>query len=179
MVSDVDSGGNLAGATVSISSGFTAGDTLEIGGQTSGTITDSGGMIDYAFTGSTLTLTGTDTLADYQAALDAITYSFSPSGGDATVGGTDTSRAISWQVNDGSASNGASNVATSALSVPTTPVVTAAAANVNATPSESFAASAAVLGERRRGRADSQLRGGRREHRPLARLLGAQRRGAA
>ena len=142
MVSDVDSGGNLSGATVSIGSGFTTGDTLEIGGQTSGTITDSGGMIDYAFTGSTLTLSGTDTLADYQAALDSITYSFSPSGGDATLGGTDTSRAISWQVNDGSASNGASNVATSALLVPTTPVVTAAAADVNATPSESFAASA-------------------------------------
>ena len=92
MVSDVDSGGNLSGATVSIGSGFITGDTLEIGGQTSGTITDSGGTIDFAFTGSTLTLSGTDTLADYQAALDAVTYSSNPSNGDATVGGTDTSR---------------------------------------------------------------------------------------
>ena len=117
---------HLAGATVTISSGFTVGDTLEIGGQTSGTITDSGGTISYAFAGSTLTLSGTDTLADYQAALDAVTYSFTPSGGDATAGGTDTSRTISWQVNDGSNSNGISNAATSTLAVPATPVVTAA-----------------------------------------------------
>ena len=178
-VSDVDSGGTLAGATVTISSGFIAGDTLEIGGQTSGTITDSGGTINYAFTGSTLTLSGTDTLADYQAALDSITYSFSPSGGDATAAGADTSRTISWQVNDGAASNGVSNVDTSTLLVPTTPVVTPAAVDVNASAEREFRGRGAVLGERRRGRADSQLRGGRREHRPLARLLGAQRRGAA
>ena len=137
-VSDVDSGGMLASSTVSISSGFIAGDTLEIGGKTSGTITDSGGTINYAFTGSALNLSSIDTLADYQAALDLITYSFSPSGGDATAGGTDTSRTISWQVNDGSASNGASDTVTSALSVPPTPVVTAATADVNASASESF-----------------------------------------
>ena len=139
-VSDVDSGGTLAGATVTISSGFTAGDTLKIGGQTSGTITDNGGTINYAFAGSTLTLSGTDTLADYQAALDSITYSFSPSGGDATAAGADTSRTISWQVNDGSASNGLSNVDTSTLSVPTTPVVTAVASTVNASASQRFTA---------------------------------------
>ena len=57
-VSDPDSGGDLAGATVTISTGFIAGDTLEIGGQTSGTITDTGGTINYAFTGSTLSLSG-------------------------------------------------------------------------------------------------------------------------
>ena len=77
-VSDVDSGGMLASATVSISSGFIAGDTLEIDGKTSGTITNSGGTINYAFTGSALNLSSIDTLADYQAALDLITYSFSP-----------------------------------------------------------------------------------------------------
>ena len=124
-LSDVDSAGTLAGATVTISTGFTAGDTLEIIGQTSGTITDGGGTISYAFSGRTLTLSGTDTLADYQAALTSVAYTFSPSGGDATAGGTDTSRAISWQVTDGSTNNGLSNTATSALSVPTTPVVTA------------------------------------------------------
>ena len=89
-VSDPDSGGDLAGATVTISTGFVAGDTLEIGGQTTGTITDSGGTINYALVGSTLSLSGPDTLADYQAALDAVTYSFTPSNGDATKGGTDT-----------------------------------------------------------------------------------------
>ena len=136
-VSDPDSGGDLAGATVTISTGFIAGDTLEIGGQTSGTITDSGGTINYAFAGTTLTLSGTDTLADYQAALDSITYSFTPSNGDATKGGTDTSRTISWTVNDGAPSNGTSTAA-STLLVPTTPVVTAVAASVNASASESF-----------------------------------------
>ncbi|HEY5067724.1 MAG TPA: DUF4347 domain-containing protein [Xanthobacteraceae bacterium] len=138
-VSDPDSGGDLAGATVTISTGFIAGDTLEIGGQTSGTITDTGGTINYAFTGSTLSLSGSDTLADYQAALDAVTYSFSPSNGDATNGGTDTSRTISWTVNDGAPSNG-TGTAASTLLVPTTPVVTAVAASVNASASESFTA---------------------------------------
>ena len=137
-VTDVDSGGTLASATVTISSGFTVGDTLKVGGQVSGTITDSGGTISYGFAGSTLTLAGTDTLADYQAALDAVTYSFTPAGGDATAGGTDTSRTISWQVTDGSNSNGTSNTATSTLAVPATPVVTAAAPNVNATPARRF-----------------------------------------
>jgi hypothetical protein len=140
-VSDPDSGGDLAGAAVTIGTGFIAGDTLEIGGQTSGTITDSGGTINYALVGSTLSLSGLDTLADYQAALDAVTYSFTPSNGDATKGGTDTSRTISWTVNDGAPINGTSTAA-STLLVPTTPVVTAAASNVNATPSKSFAASA-------------------------------------
>ena len=138
-VSDPDSGGDLAGATVTISTGFIAGDTLDIGGQTSGTITDTGGTINYAFTGSTLSLSGSDTLADYQAALDAVTYSFSPSNGDATNGGTDTSRTISWTVNDGAPSNG-TGTAASTLLVPTTPVVTAVAASVNASASESFTA---------------------------------------
>ena len=99
-----------------------------------------------------LTLTGSDTPADYQAALALVTYSFSPSGGDATAGGTDTSRGISWQVTDGSVTNDQSNAAASTLTVPTTPVVIAAA-NINASASESFTAGAAVLGERRRGRA--------------------------
>jgi hypothetical protein len=139
-VSDVDSGNSLSGATVTISSGFTAGDTLEIGGQTSGAITDSGGTINYAFAGMTLTLSGTDTLADYRAALDKVTYSFNPSNGDATAAGTDTSRTISWQVNDGSASNGMSNIDTSTLSVPTTPVLTAVASTVNASASQRFTA---------------------------------------
>ena len=136
-VSDPDSGGDLAGAAVTIGTGFIAGDTLEIGGQTSGTITDSGGTITYAFTGTTLTLSGPDTLADYQAALDAVTYSFTPSNGDATKGGTDTTRAVSWTVNDGAPINGTSTAA-STLLVPATPVVTAVAASVNASASESF-----------------------------------------
>ncbi len=140
-VDDVDSGNRLIGATVTITSGFIPGDTLTINGTTSGLITgSSNGAIAYSFSGSMLTPTGSDTPADYQAALALVTYSFSPSGGDATAGGTDTSRGISWQVTDGSVTNDQSNAAASTLTVPTTPVVIAAAANINASASQSFTA---------------------------------------
>ena len=132
-VSAPNSSGNLTGGTVSIGTGFTAGDMLNFVNQNNIT-----GSYD-AVTGM-LTLSGTDTAADYQAALDSITYSFSPAGGDATKGGTDTSRAITWQVNAGASSNGLSTVAASTLLVPTTPVVTAAHAVVPASASESFTA---------------------------------------
>jgi hypothetical protein len=125
-VTDADSAGNLAGATVSISSGFITGDTLTINGTTSGTIVNGGNTISYSFSGSTLTLTGTDTVADYQSALELVQYSFTPSNGDPTNGGGDTARTISWTVTDGSTSNGTSNTDTSTLdAVHVAPVVTA------------------------------------------------------
>src|SRR5208282_3187215 len=72
-----------------------------------------------------LTLTGTASVTAYQAALDSITYSFT-GGGDPTVGGTDTTRTISWVVNDGNTSTGTSNPATSTLTdVHVRPTVTA------------------------------------------------------
>jgi Domain of unknown function (DUF4347)/Bacterial Ig domain len=124
-VTDPDSAGNLTGATVQITSNFTSGDTLTINGTTSGTLD---GAISYSFTGSTLTLTGTDSTTDYKSALDLVKYSFSPSNGDPTAGGGDTSRTISWTVTDGSSSNGTSNTDTSTLTVNhTAPVVTAGA----------------------------------------------------
>jgi hypothetical protein len=118
-VSDVDSGGNLAGATVSIGTGFISGDTLNFTNTTkiSGSYNAATGL---------LTLSGTDTVGDYQAALDSITYSFSPTNGDPTGGGADTARSISWSVTDGSTSNGTSNTATSTLNtVHVAPSVTA------------------------------------------------------
>ncbi len=123
-VSDVDSNGNLAGATVSIGSGFLAGDTLTINGTTSGTINDGGnGTINYVFWGSSLTLSGTDTVADYQSTLGSVKYSFTPANGDPTGGAAnDTTRTISFVVNDGVAS---STAATSTLdTVHVAPVVT-------------------------------------------------------
>ena len=54
-VSDPDSGGNLIGAAITISSGFTSGDTLNFSPRNG--ITESG------FTNGTLTLTGTATVA--------------------------------------------------------------------------------------------------------------------
>jgi hypothetical protein len=89
--SDPDSGGNLTGATVAISSGFTTGDMLNFTAQNG--ITESG------FNTGTLILTGTASILNYESALRSITFSSSQS--DPTVGGTDDSRTISWSVNDG------------------------------------------------------------------------------
>ena len=100
VVADVDST-TLAGATATISSGFQAGDTLTINGSTDGDIANSGGTIHYHFDSTThaMTLTSTDTLADYQAAFSLVSLS-SPST-DPTAGGSDTSRTVTFAVNDG------------------------------------------------------------------------------
>ena len=84
---------------MSITGGFFAGDTLTIDGATSGAIIDGGGTIDYAFSGSTLTLSGVDTLADYQTALDSVT--FSSTSLNPTDFGADLTRTISWQATSG------------------------------------------------------------------------------
>ncbi len=118
-VSDVDSSGNLTGATVSVSSGFLSGDTLNFTNQ-------NGISGSYDAVHGVLTLTGTSTIADYQTALDSVTYSFSPSNGDPTGGGSDTSRTISWVANDGNTISGISNTGTSTLdTVHVAPTVTA------------------------------------------------------
>nr|WP_246781410.1 Hint domain-containing protein [Rhodoblastus sphagnicola] len=68
--------------------------------------------ISGAYANGVLTLSGTASVADYQAALRAITYSSSAA--DPWAAGTDTSRAVSWQVSDGTLS---SALATSALDI--------------------------------------------------------------
>jgi Hint domain/Domain of unknown function (DUF4347) len=90
---------DLAGATVSIGSGFLSGDTLNFTNQNG---------ISGAYDGSTgtLTLSGIASVADYQAALQSVTYSFS---GDPTDGGSDTSRTIDWAVSDGITTNTATS----------------------------------------------------------------------
>ena len=99
-LSDVDSA-NLTGATVSISSAtYTAGDTLNFTTQNGITGTYSAG---------TLTLTGSATVANYQAALRSITY-ITASNAPTAISAT---RTINWQVDDGQVINHASNVGTS------------------------------------------------------------------
>ena len=116
-VGDVDSSGNLAGATVSISSGYIAGDTLNFTAQN--------GISMLSNNGGVLTLTGTASVADYQLALRSITYSVSPTGGDPTNGGIDTTRTITWTVKDTASS---SSAATSTLdTVHVAPTITAGA----------------------------------------------------
>ncbi|QLE42087.1 hypothetical protein FD723_17785 [Nostoc sp. C052] len=88
-VSDADSA-NLASATVSISSGFiSAQDTLAFTGQ-------SGITGSYNSSTGVLTLTGSSSVANYQAALRSITYT------NSSDNPSTTPRSISFIVNDGS-----------------------------------------------------------------------------
>ena len=82
----------LASASVAITSGFLAGDQLNFANQNG---------ISGAYNGATgvLTLTGVATQTQYQAALDAIT--FSSTAADPTNAGADTSRTLTLSVNDG------------------------------------------------------------------------------
>jgi VCBS repeat-containing protein len=99
-VTDVDST-KLTGATVAITTGFFTGDELTINGSQSGSINNgANGTITYSFSTVTgiLTLGGTDTLADYQAALQSVQFD-SPSHNPDNFG-TDTTRTVEWQVTD-------------------------------------------------------------------------------
>src|SRR5205807_1468706 len=104
---DIDSA-NLIGATVSITGGFVSGQDV-LGFTTQNGITGS-----YNATTGVMTLSGSATVATYQAALQSVTYSNSsenPSG---------ATRTVSFQVDDGQSANHASNLATATVSV--TPV---------------------------------------------------------
>jgi hypothetical protein len=91
-VSDVDST-DLASASVKISTGFFAGDTLTT------TTTGTSIIASYNATTGVLTLTGSDTLSNYRHVLHLV--KFSSTSGNPTDYGTDLSRTLSWQVNDG------------------------------------------------------------------------------
>ena len=103
-VSDVDSA-NLAGATVQITGNFVSGqDVLGFTNQ-------NGIAGSYNAATGVLMLAGQASLAQYQAALQSVTYfnsSDNPSG---------QTRTISYQVNDGSAQNNLSNVVTATVAI--------------------------------------------------------------
>jgi hypothetical protein len=106
----------LVGATVAITSGFTPGQDV-LGFTPIGGITGS-----YNGTTGVLTLSGTDTLADYQAALQSVSY-FNSSNFPSTV-----NRVITFQVNDGHSASNLSNTQSRTVSITLTnvpPVVTA------------------------------------------------------
>ena len=107
-VADVDSGGVLTGATITIAGGHASIDALNF--------TNANGITgSYNTATGVLTLTGTATIAQYQTALESISYNVSPSNADPTNGGSDLSRTIDWTVTDGSSSNGISNTGTSTV----------------------------------------------------------------
>jgi hypothetical protein len=101
-VTDVDST-NLTGATVQITVGFAPGEDV-LGFTGPAPINGS-----YNPTTGLLTLTGTDTLANYQAALRAVTYQ------NNSGSALSPDRTIAFQVDDGSGANNLSNVATSTI----------------------------------------------------------------
>lgn len=121
-LSDVDSD-NISGATVEISSGLTTGDQLAF----SNTNKISAG---YNANTGLLTLTGTATKAEYQAALQAVVYSSNSENPTVTSG----SRTLTWQIDDGQTANHASNGATSTINITAVsdaPVVENDSATVN------------------------------------------------
>jgi hypothetical protein len=97
----------ITGATVAIDAGFLVGDTLAFTGQ-------NGVAGNYNAATGVLTLTGAASVADYEAALDSVQYSFEPAGGDPTAAGADTARTIAWTVTD---DNGTSAPQTTDLTV--------------------------------------------------------------
>jgi hypothetical protein len=117
-ISDSDSGGNLTGATISITSGFTGGDLLNF--------TPQSGITVQSYVNGVLTLTGTTSIANYAAALQTITFSSGAS--DPTNGGTDTNRTITWQVKDAASTSGGTNLVS--LSVTAGPSITAGVPSV-------------------------------------------------
>src|SRR5499426_2293620 len=91
-VSDADSP-TLAGATVTIADGFQSGDTLHF-------VDQSGIVGTYDPTAHVLMLTGTATVAQYQSALQSVTFD-NPTSDNPTASGASPLRIIRWQVNDG------------------------------------------------------------------------------
>ncbi|MDA1275554.1 MAG: immunoglobulin domain-containing protein [Verrucomicrobia bacterium] len=88
-VSDVDDT-EIASGSVSVSTGFTAGDTL------AATTTGTSVTASYNLSTGVLSLSGTDTLANYQGVLQSVTYSSTSEDITATA----TSRTITFGVTD-------------------------------------------------------------------------------
>jgi VCBS repeat-containing protein len=132
---------NLVGATVKIGSGFLA-------SQDHLTFVNQNGITGSYNSGTgVLTLSGTATLADYQAALRSVTYS-DPNGASPTTG----DRKISFQADDGRPSSNLSNVATRTIDVEPNPVPTAGA--VSSSTDKHTAIDVSVLGSAGTGDSD-------------------------
>ncbi|HEY2884976.1 MAG TPA: DUF4347 domain-containing protein, partial [Rhizomicrobium sp.] len=94
----------LASGSVSITTGFDSGvDKLTINGLASGSL----GSITFSYNAATgvMSLSGVDTVANYNTALDDV--KFVASGDNPTNYGTDTSRTVSYVVSDGLLSSAA------------------------------------------------------------------------
>jgi lipopolysaccharide export system protein LptA len=84
----------LASATMAITGGTFAGDSDMLAATSNGTI-----GVSYNSSTETLTLSGSDTLADYQTVLNSVTFN---AGENPTDFGADPTRTLTWTLNDGS-----------------------------------------------------------------------------
>src|SRR5262249_51126654 len=91
-VSDSDSP-TMTSATISVAGGVFVGDGDVLSATTTGNI-----VATYNSTTETLTLTGSDTLANYKTVLDSVT--FIANGDNPTDYGSDPTRTITWVVKD-------------------------------------------------------------------------------
>ena len=114
--SDVDSD-TFAGATVSVSGNFVAGDTLGFADQ-------NGISGNYDSETGVLTLTGSASIADYETALRSVTFSSS------SDNPTDATRTVSFVADDGGSTDNLSDAVTRDVTV--TPVNDAPAVNTSA-----------------------------------------------
>ena len=103
------------GATVTLT-GYVAGDLLAA--------TTSGTSVSVSYGGNVLTLSGKDTVANYQSVLRTVTYRSTAS--DPTGAGASTSRTLTYTVNDGIAAASA----TSTVAEQTAPIVNAGSPSV-------------------------------------------------
>ena len=104
--------GNVAGATIAITGNFGAGEDV-LGFVNTTNITGS-----YDAATGVLTLTGTDTLADYQAALRSVTYQ------DTSLDPSTLTRTISFTINDGHAASNTAIGTVTVTAVNTPPTIT-------------------------------------------------------
>ena len=102
---------DLASATVKVAGGTFSndGDVLSATGTASI-------AVSYNSSTETLTLTGGDTLADYAAVLDTVTFG-DPASLNPTDFGSHATRSVTWVLNDGSGSNNLSTAATTTVSI--------------------------------------------------------------
>ncbi|TKB26271.1 tandem-95 repeat protein [Desulfopila sp. IMCC35006] len=94
----------MGGATISISAGYTTGDTLSFTAQNGISILSNSGAV--------LTLTGKATLAQYTAALQSVQYSSTSD--DPTV--ISASRTVTWRVTDANSDNAGAAVSNTCIS---------------------------------------------------------------
>jgi Ca2+-binding RTX toxin-like protein/type III secretion system FlhB-like substrate exporter len=128
-------GSDIGSATVTITGGFLAGDVLNA--DVTGT------AISASYLNGVLTLSGADTLADYQHVLTTVT--FASSSDNPTNFGTDSARGIQWVVTDlGGASSVPQALALSINASNDAPTVAASAGTTTATEQIAVAVDAGV-----------------------------------